>query len=74
MFSVGGQFAEYLDCTQLCPDAGLERYADLLYLLRFERVDNWGAYGISSRDRRSHPSGNDNLTSGLPVREGLTIE
>jgi hypothetical protein len=29
--------------------------AGLLYLLRFERVDNLGAYSIPSGDRPSHP-------------------
>jgi hypothetical protein len=29
--------------------------AGLLYLLRFKRVDNLGAYSIPSGDRPSHP-------------------
>ena len=40
--------------------------AGLLYLLRFERVDNLGAYSIPFGDRPSHPICLQLLTSGLP--------
>ena len=41
--------------------------AGLLYLLRFRRVDNLGAYGIPFGDRPAHPIWLRQLASEWPV-------
>src|SRR5271166_1022018 len=47
--------------------------AGLLYLLRFERVDNLGAYSIPFGDRPSHPICSQQLSSHFRIRGGTVL-
>ena len=64
MFSTGKRIVRFNPIVNFCSDKFLTCFAavaptrfiaGLIYFLRFERVDNWGAYSIPFGDQPSDP-------------------